>query len=270
MSVMPWSIEWSDIEQLIDDGSSPAVFATLAAIPEEDRQAFGKHALAAVKACWERELSPDRGSLEAAQTANLMCGTVDNVLSRSAWTLDGIDHTVEVVAHRPAEWRNRFSARLVANHAPWWRVVRALERRGLATLPHDDDYLVGMVAGFSRAHAPVVEQLTADPELIELAWRLFEVEGGGEFSLAAFDKYQGTGSRGWSAAFRALAADGRLDRDRLLDASLAALGRDFAQFRAHWFSAFHEALEPTVDERLARQTTYGALLSLDPPIRCVV
>ena len=40
-------------------------------------------------------------------------------------------------------------------------------------------------------------------------------------------------------------------RQRLLDASLAALARDFSTYRAGWFSRFHESLAPTDDERAA-------------------
>ena len=87
---------------------------------------------------------------------------------------------------------------------------------------------------------------------------MFEVEGGGENSLAAHDKYT-MAEKSWSHALLALAADGTLDRDQLLDASLAALERGFAQFRAQWFSAFHEALGPTLGERAFRVDRYISL-----------
>lgn len=51
-----------------------------------------------------------------------------------------------------------------------------------------------------------------------------------------------------------------LDRRRPLDTSLATLARDLPQFQAAWFSAFHELLEPRVDEREERQAAYARLL----------
>ncbi len=103
--------------------------------------------------------------------------------------------------------------------------------------------------------------LLADPGLLDEVWRLFEIEGGGELSLAAYDKYTRPDDATWKAALVQLAREGKLSRDRLLDASLDALARDFAQFRAGWFSRFHEALEPTRDERAARAARYLALLA---------
>ena len=95
----------------------------------------------------------------------------------------------------------------------------------------------------------VIELLRRNPDLlVDDVWRLFEVEGGGENSLAAYDKYSREENT-WRAALVELGEDGSLDRERLLDASLDALQRGFAQFRAQWFSAFHEALRPTPAER---------------------
>ena len=105
----------------------------------------------------------------------------------------------------------------------------------------------------------VIDVLRANPDLlIDDVWRIFEVEGGGENSLAAHDKYCPE-SGSWRAALVELSNEGALSRERLLDASLDALQRGFGQFRAQWYSAFHEALKPTDDERAARASTYLSL-----------
>lgn len=101
------------------------------------------------------------------------------------------------------------------------------------------------------------EFVRARPWLIDSLWLLFEVEGGGESSLAACDKY----GAGWQALFLQCTADGTLDRQRVLDASLDALDRGFAEFRAGWFLRLHEALEPTLEERAERATRYVRLLA---------
>ncbi|MEO0815472.1 MAG: DUF6493 family protein, partial [Myxococcota bacterium] len=125
-----------------------------------------------------------------------------------------------------------------------------------------------MIRGFVRSHlttASLKEALLEDRALLDdMVWQLFEHEGGGELSLAAHDKY----SRGvwtWSHALKDLASAGDLDRQRLLSASLDALAKDYAQFRAGWFSRFHESLEPTLDEQQARLDAYLKLLSSPVP-----
>jgi hypothetical protein len=60
-------------------------------------------------------------------------------------------------------------------------------------------------------------------------------------------------------------ADGAIDRSRLLTATLDALGRDFAPFRAGWFSRLHEALKPSRDERAKLTERYLDLLNSRVP-----
>ncbi len=98
-----------------------------------------------------------------------------------------------------------------------------------------------------------------DPELLEYElWRLFEIEGNSVCSLAIYGKC--------SLTLLDLERDGKLPRSRLLDATLEALSRDFAEFRAFWFSRFHEDLKPSVEERAARKERYlGLLGSRIPP-----
>jgi hypothetical protein len=139
---------------------------------------------------------------------------------------------------------------------PAWRVVRPLVRDGVVPRPDRPSYTISMLAG--TRYGSVVEVLAADPELLDIeAWRLFEVEGGGEDSLANHEKFYGDK---WGALFRELAAGDPTMRRRLLDASLAALARDFSTYRAGWFSRFHESLAPTDDERAERVDAYLGLL----------
>lgn len=137
-----------------------------------------------------------------------------------------------------------------------WRTVRPLVRDGVIERPATPAYTIAMLT--TTRWRPASELLAADPSLLDVeAWRLFEVEGGGEDSLANYEKFYGDT---WGDAFRALAAADSRMRDRLLDASLAALGRDFSAYRAGWFSRFHESLAPTDGERAARADSYLGLL----------
>src|SRR5262249_24610029 len=105
-----------------------------------------------------------------------------------------------------------------------------------------------------------------DPTFLkEDLWRLFEIEGGGEYSLANREKYARPEGQ-WCTTLVQLAAQQKLPRGRLLDASLEALERDFAQFRAGWFSRFHDMLQPPLEERAAVVERYLQLLaSHNPP-----
>ena len=137
-----------------------------------------------------------------------------------------------------------------------WRVVRPLVREGIVPRPDRPSYTLALLTG--TRYKGVAELIVADPALLDdEVWRLFEIEGGGENSLANYEKYTGDN---WGDVFRELAATEPPMRERLLDVSLAALVRDFAQFRAGWFSRFHESLAPTDAERTQRAGAYLGLL----------
>jgi len=149
-----------------------------------------------------------------------------------------------------------------------WRVVRPLVRNGIVPRPDRPSYTIAMLAATRRR--PAAEMIADDPGILDVeVWRLFEVEGGGEDSLANHEKFFGDT---WGDAFRDLAARDPVMRRRVLDASLAALARDFATYRAGWFSRFHESLRPTDDERAERTEAYLGLLrsSVGPTVSMAV
>jgi Family of unknown function (DUF6493) len=148
-------------------------------------------------------------------------------------------------------------------------IAHAINRavaQGMVLAPSHDRYAIGIAYGyeFGPQTGPLVERVRADVERLAPAiWRQFEVEGGGEISLAARDKYISAKAGGgdWAGTLKILSDEGWLDRQRLLDASLDALNRGFAQFRAGWFSRFHNLLAPTLDERVSRTERYFDLLA---------
>jgi hypothetical protein len=143
------------------------------------------------------------------------------------------------------------------------QAINRLVTDGILRAPRHAHYAIGLAYGYFLGSTPLLDRVRQDLPRIEAAiWRQFEVEGGGEISLAHFDKYISKKSGGtWAEVLIALADEGRLDRQRLLDASLDALNRGFSQFRASWFSRFHERLAPTIDERAARSRRYLDLLA---------
>ncbi len=138
--------------------------------------------------------------------------------------------------------------------------VRLLERLGLVDINADDTYVLAMVSALGPDKS---EKLRADPDLIERAlWRVFEVEGGGEVSLTNVDRF---GGDEWRKTFLELTSDGTLDRARVLNGCLHALGRDFAAYRASWYSATYLALEPTAEETASSQSDLRRLLRAAVP-----
>ncbi|WP_332642672.1 DUF6493 family protein [Aeromicrobium sp.] len=138
--------------------------------------------------------------------------------------------------------------------------VRLLERLGLIDLEPDDTYVLAMISALGPDKP---DKLRDDPDLIERAlWRVFEVEGGGEVSLTNVDRFSGDE---WRKTFLELTSDGTLDRTRVLNACLHALGRDFAAYRASWYSATYLALNPTARETSISQAELRRLLSAAVP-----
>lgn len=141
--------------------------------------------------------------------------------------------------------------------------VREIVSAGLCSRPQTEQYAIGLIA-FKAHHEHrdiTLNALRNSPEILnEDIWLLFETEGTGDISLAAIDKYSSPGNT-WGDVLYILQKEGLLPRERLLKASLEALGRGFIQFRAGWFSRFHESLKPTPAERSLLIEEYGKLLA---------
>ena len=138
-----------------------------------------------------------------------------------------------------------------------WSWIRRWIAKGLCDRPDHVGYLHAMIGNTGSLAADGGAGLLADPDLLDEVWRLFEIEGTRDNSLAACES---CGDGSWSEALLALSAQGHLPRDRLIDATLSALERDFPQFRAGWFSRFHDKLAPSAEEMSRRTGRYLRLL----------
>lgn len=135
---------------------------------------------------------------------------------------------------------------------------------------HTDDYVLAMVGGLGGRQEQEVRlfMLRHDHALRdEVFWRIFEVEGGGEISLANIDKFSRE-ELNWHNTVVLLANEGTLDRRRVLRGCLEALNRDFSAYRAGWFSRLYATLAPTPDEAAADQPLLRQ--SLGSPITATV
>lgn len=146
--------------------------------------------------------------------------------------------------------------------------VRKLMKLDLIDKPKSENYFVALFAAprWSRTDQGkyLTDYLLANEDLLEDVWRLFEIEGDQEHNFASADKYTQQENT-WETAFMKLSEEGILSRERLLTESLVSLDRGFIQFRAGWFSRFHEKLKPTIDEREYYAETYAKLLASSIP-----
>ena len=195
--------------------------------------------------------------------------TFEFARQRDAALTESIDHALrEAAAGRAGDgatkprWLDGLVQRelATASRTFWSRGsfarIRLLERIGLVALVPDDTYVLAMVSALGPHKAAAFR---ADPELVQNGlWRVFDIEGGGQVSLTNVDRF---GGGEWRAAFLELTADGTLDRAGVLAACLTALSRDFAAYRAGWFSATFLALEPSTDEICRLQAELRRLLA---------
>jgi len=186
------------------------------------------------------------------------------------------------------DWFDEWAEAYISIDPTNWVLIRRLNRAGIGTRSDSDAFISGMLAGIDlhaiKDRRGIRERLLEDPELLDHEiWRLFEVQRPNSLNFAARDESRQTsGTRwlpylpaddrahqldptvastasetaatdplfqGWLEVFVQFANEGRLSRTRMLEASLAAIERDFPDAFSRWFPKLHEALQPTSAER---------------------
>ncbi|HZN33906.1 MAG TPA: DUF6493 family protein, partial [Pirellulaceae bacterium] len=282
---MPDRTRTEQLQAILDKGDEKACLKFFAKVTEAQRREVAKTAIAVFKQSlklvpsgkntWGRD-----PRLPAAQIAVLSACSLSELKALGWQSHPDAKMTFQLLESRRPEWLPQYAECLLEQSAFTWPLVRALVRRGLCPRPQHENYTLGMIRTLDSwsgdyhhvdPYKPsLIANLRADKELLQTEiWELFRIEGQGDLSLASHDKYlqlRETNTKYcWNLVLKELSRTGEISRDRLLDESLAALNRGFAQFRVAWFSQFHELLEPTVEERLARQDAYLVLLASPIP-----
>lgn len=253
------------IEGLIRSAGAQEMLARLATMAEKERRSCAalvrdlfKQWYATLGMAFDKPPAGVR-DLDALRVAMLATATRAELRPYGVLAIPRSLPLVEVMRALSPSWLDGWVGDLVEDRPFSACALAPLWRSGLCRRPESDALILAYYNTFRSA------ELTEHPEFIEEhVWRFFEVEGGGDLSLAAHDKYCKR-PENWSDALVRLAGTGELDRGRLLDASLDALERDFGQFRAGWYSRFHAALDPSLDEQSERCDRYVQLLASAVP-----
>ena len=278
------TLDWPALRAVIDSGQARLVAAAVE--PLEERQ---RRALAAAVRAYARPLANDvpmgggwhlrRGRIAALRVAGVGCLSGADAVARWLTRQDlrtgdvgrSTTEVLRVLRARQVPWLPELTRRLAARLPSdrWdddrWRLVAELATAtGLQEieLPTSD----GFVLGWARSQRPdgrLADTLAADPFFDALAPHLLEVDGiGGLFAWSAATWMRP--EAGWPLALAALAASGRLERERLLDRCLGRLlqGGPAAELRG--FLLLHEALDPTLEQVAARTGDYTRLLADGP------
>ncbi|MES2320497.1 MAG: DUF6493 family protein [Pseudomonadota bacterium] len=267
----------SPIEKCIHAGDPDGVIALLRTMPFKDRHALhtrlkviqdrinqarwesdGK-----IKAWWGGE--PSSAQLAAGSAAMFFCGGSKARVESWDWS-DRLYPYLDML--EPAALQG-FAADLVSERPSYMSTVQRLVLDGLSDRPDSDQYIIGLIGTPRRARGgelPILRMMEADPGLLEVALpRIFDVEGDGDSSMAAIEKYA-HGDNTWTYALLELISTGKLSRAYLIERCLHTLEKDWPQFRAGWFSRFHDKLAPSVEEMAPLVDRYlGLCHSRIPP-----
>ncbi|MGH8030638.1 MAG: DUF6493 family protein, partial [Arenimonas sp.] len=247
------------LEERVLAGDRDGTLAVLQAMGKAERARHRASLNRMIKLMWESGWRRDEGRLvwptsstdeqeSAVNAAILLCGTASDIADSRARAAD-------VLALLPG-----FEIPCLPELGDAWLAantrhildVQALVAAGAIARPEGDNYAHALMAlprqkfvNGKWSTPSLRESIAADPGLPQALLRMFEVEGDSELSLANADKY---GPHAWGKHLLDLMHEGVLERAALLDRTLAALERDWLQYRAGWFKQFHEKLAPTPGE----------------------
>lgn len=189
---------------------------------------------------------------------------VECVNLKESWRED----VIQVLLDRRPDWLDawidaKYDVRF--GHVDW-DVLYQLMKAGACQKPTRDEYVAQMARDYlwqvkQDASTTLSERLLAEPEFLEDIWRFFEIETGVPLSSNKHLRTNFPHAESWSEAFAKLSAQGHLDRQRLLDASLGGMHLDFDGHTLAGYVAFFEYLEPSIDELAERDQRIFDLLS---------
>jgi len=179
---------------LITRNKAKTVLKRLAEIPEKERRQFAKTAHTSFKtfhkAVWDRQMEGKPIPLGIVEDSDTICiavlatGVPSEIVGYGWQCFTANVEITDVFKALQPSWIDRWAEAIVEENPHMFRLVQEVCDAGLCRPPSTDAYIMGYYA-HNRATADFV----CDAFLQQDVWRFFEVEGGGEFSLASHDKY---------------------------------------------------------------------------------
>jgi len=203
-------------------------------------------------------------------------------------TTGDYDAFVGVLADRKPAWLGDLVGKMLTRSfepgVQAWPLARRLVRLGAIDRPDAEEYGVKMIKALAQTPPPMRRDnnVSAKAEaeafgtggdrlaavlrddrglLADEVWRLFTIPAAGkEMEWKTYYGYLPLGEQ-WADALAQVAAQGQLDRDRLIDECLDAFLRDFPPNHVAWYATLHDRLRPSLAEKAERSARYLALLA---------
>lgn len=272
--------EFDDLVEVLGTSNREEVLATLVGLSAKQRKLLGPKFRRSLNdfTSVRRPLNRDQEALAVVATADGLRQAA--VIATNSWSLSDecLEDIVQLLGARSPSWLPQFvESVLDEDGRANWRIARGVIRAGLVPATEHEEYFRGTVRGvpgyLPQSRRALADRLVADPELVgDHLLRMLSTERTGRL-LAYHDQYvehpHPREARSvdfldatWQAALLTLIRDDRLDRDELLNIVLAAPLRDWAAADLGWFTRMHTALDPSVEEIVARQATYARMLTV--------
>jgi hypothetical protein len=279
-----------ELIELVKNGPTEKLVAGLAPLTESERKKLSQTAVNLRKELWIPNVSfvrdETRPTVFRLKLALLGVGPQSEVQRvqplHVANFLHGVDYdrdfVFQVLRDRKPDWIAQWVNKEFEDQDsyPDWRLVQKLIREGVCPKPSSEAYVLKFLLSifYSDGQKTLREKLLDNPDLLDdEVWRIFELApakttihmGLDITKVAAAYEPQLAAANSWGHVLRELSREGKIDRQRLLSASLGSLLRNTEARNTVWFCRFHEFIEPTTEERHARQETYLQLLSHPVP-----
>jgi hypothetical protein len=264
-------VEWAELEALIDRCDVAGVAAAVRGLPPQQCRALTgplKELDRWTRAGWVSGPQPGLAVAgaavlpgAAALAAWLARNDPDSWDPVSEREVDATQAVLGVLRDRGVSWlpelTRLLAGRLSASRGmtSLWPLVKALVAETGIEPPTTDGFVVRWAEDYWPEGHGVVGEIRRDPRLAALIPRLFEIG----VTAAQFDS--GDAGQGWPAVLTALAAEGLVGRETLIDCCLAALQRGGRLGAVRGLLRVHDALSPDPAEVSARARDYLTLLN---------
>ena len=259
---------WKQTEKLIRDGNIEKCLQLLGPLPEKDRRSiFPKLQAAGNKVQHiyfnDNEIVYTKQQAEAISACVLLVFNTSDLVSWGCapCRVFSDDFLISVMKKYPRKQFSSYADYLLKHDMGRNSLIQRMIQEGICERPDSEEYYRRLFNGYCFK-GPIYDHLKHDPSFLENElWSMLKVEGSGQDSFAAAQKYVAD----WTGALVRLTREGQIPRDKFITALFDAIERDFAAFRGQWFTNTLRELQLTADEKTIYQKRYFTLLGSSIP-----